>query len=113
MIRTLNAMALAVAFLLAAALYVVKNDVKYAQERLANLQMEVVQAREAVLLLEKEEAYLESPARLASLAQTHLGLVPMSQMAARDPSAALKQLQAEAPTSLAGASMASLPLVGE
>jgi len=97
MIRALNLMALVVAFVLSAALYVVKNDVKHAQARLINLQVQVSEAQEAMLLLEKEEAFLESPTRLARLAEVHLGMVPMVDAAKRSPGQVLSELKSSAP----------------
>ncbi|MBL4616108.1 MAG: hypothetical protein JKY46_00290 [Robiginitomaculum sp.] len=82
MIKTLNVLAFTVTCLLAAALYVIKNDVEHSQDRLARLQIEVQETRKTILLLEKEQAYLESPARLSGLAQEHLGMVPMTNLSA-------------------------------
>lgn len=95
MIRVLNLVALIIALILAAALYVAKNDVKHAQARLGQLRDEVASARAAVQLLENEEAYLEGPARLARLARTHLALVPVSSQIKQEPEVALSELQAE------------------
>jgi hypothetical protein len=82
MIKTLNVLAFTVTCLLAGALYIIKNDVQHSQDRLARLQVEVFETRKAILLLEKEQAYLESPARLAGLAQAQLGMVPMTNLSA-------------------------------
>ncbi|MCF6292944.1 MAG: hypothetical protein L3J04_06065 [Robiginitomaculum sp.] len=82
MIKTLNVLAFTVTCLLAGALYIIKNDVEHSQDRLARLQVEVLETRKAILLLEKEQAYLESPTRLAGLAQAQLGMVPMTNLSA-------------------------------
>ena len=82
MIKTLNLLAFTVTCLLAGALYIIKNDVEHSQDRLARLQVEVQETRKAILLLEKEQAYLESPARLSGLAQSQLGMVPMTNLSA-------------------------------
>ncbi len=108
MIRALNLIALLVAFILAAALYVVKNEVKHAQSRLLNLQAQVSEAQNEVLLLEKEEAVLESPARLARLAEQHLGMVPMTEEAKRTPEQALREARAVSAPAIAEVSVAAL-----
>lgn len=95
MIRVLNLVALTIALILAAALYVAKNDVKHAQVRLGQLRDEVASARAAVQLLENEEAYLESPDRLARLARAHLDMVPVSSEIEQQPDAVIRDLQAE------------------
>ncbi|MBL4595675.1 MAG: hypothetical protein JKX99_03750 [Robiginitomaculum sp.] len=95
MIRTLNWMALGIAIILAAALYVAKNDVKHAEVRLSTLQADIASAREAVLLLETEQAYLERPARLAHLAEARLGLVPVLASSLRGSADAYDELQNE------------------
>ncbi|VAV97442.1 hypothetical protein MNBD_ALPHA06-94 [hydrothermal vent metagenome] len=95
MIRILNLVALGIALILAAALYVAKNDAKHAQARLVELRDEVASARAAVQLLENEEAYLEAPDRLARLARTHLDLVPVSSEIEQQPEMVIRDLQAE------------------
>ncbi|MBL1431630.1 MAG: hypothetical protein COA60_009035 [Robiginitomaculum sp.] len=92
MIKTLNVLAFTVTCLLAGALYIIKNDVEHSQDRLTRLQVEVFETRKAILLLEKEQAYLESPARLARLAQAQLGMVPMTNLSAHRSAEVLSSL---------------------
>lgn len=109
MIKTLNVLAVTVACLLAAALYVIKNDVKHSQARLLSLQIEVEETRKAVLLLEKEEAYLESPTRLSALAKTHLGMVPMTNVSAHKSEEVLVSLRVGVVPELIPASLVESP----
>jgi hypothetical protein len=111
MIRTLNIMALLIAFVLAAALYVAKNDVKHAQSRLSALQTKITDTREAVQLLENEEAFLENPDRLARLAEAHLGAVPLRNAAEMTPEQALIELQDEIEAASTLASLSEPPLL--
>ncbi len=113
MIRALNLMALMIAFVLAGALYVAKNDVKHTQARLVNLQTQIAEAREAVQLLENEEAFLEAPGRLAELAETHLGVAPMTATARSNAQEVLVQLRTERPAPSGGTTFASLPEAGQ
>ncbi|PHR60544.1 MAG: hypothetical protein COA47_07200 [Robiginitomaculum sp.] len=113
MIRALNLMALMIAFVLAGALYVAKNDVKHTQARLVNLQTQISEAREAVQLLENEEAFLEAPGRLANLAETHLSVAPMTATARSSVQEVLAQLRSERHTPPGGAAFASLPEAGQ
>lgn len=94
MIRALNIIALILAFVLAGALYVAKDDAKHAQARLQSLQTQIAQTRETVRQLENEQAALENPERLARLAQEHLGMVPVSDAALRSADEAAKELKA-------------------
>lgn len=93
MIRALNIIALILAFLLAGALYVAKNDAKHAQARLEHLQTQIVQTRESVRQLENEQAALENPERLARLAEQHLGMVPAKDSALRSPEQVAAELR--------------------
>ncbi|MGF1629672.1 MAG: hypothetical protein ACFCUT_09390 [Kiloniellaceae bacterium] len=58
-------------------LFQIKQDVRSLEHEIANAQGEILRDQEAVHILEAEWSYLNSPARLATLAERHLGLGPI------------------------------------
>lgn len=77
MIRTFNAIALVVAVALAGALYVAKTEAKNSQERLEDIQSQLVEERRQINVLNVEIAHLEDPERLRALARRYLGFEPL------------------------------------
>jgi len=77
MIRTFNAIALVVAVALAGALYVAKTEAKNSQERLEDIQSQLVEERRQINVLNVEIAHLEDPERLRLLARRYLGFEPL------------------------------------
>lgn len=77
MIRTFNAIALVVAVALAGALYVAKTEAKNSQERLEDIQSQLVEERRQINVLNVEIAHLEDPERLRTLARRYLGFEPL------------------------------------
>ncbi|WP_297732863.1 hypothetical protein [uncultured Maricaulis sp.] len=77
MIRTLNAIAFVVAAALAVALYIAKAEAKSSQERLEDIQAQLVEERRQINVLNVEIAHLEDPERLRALARRYLGFEPL------------------------------------
>ncbi len=76
MSRMFNALAAAVALLLAVGLYKSKTEADAARANVARLHAEVAAAADEIRLLKAEVAHLESPARIEALARAKLGLAP-------------------------------------
>lgn len=77
MTRVINVLALVVLAAAAFGLYRAKTEAKDDRARIAALESDLADAREAVLILRTEIAHLESPERLRALAEEHLGLEPV------------------------------------
>lgn len=58
-------------------LFQIKQEVRELEEEIAGIQRSILEDQEAVHVLEAEWSYLNSPARLAALAERHLGLAPI------------------------------------
>lgn len=58
-------------------LFQIKQEVRGLEEEIAGTQREILRDQEAVHVLEAEWSYLNSPARIASLAERHLNLAPI------------------------------------
>jgi cell division protein FtsL len=58
-------------------LFQIKQEVRSLEREIADSQREILHDQEAVHILEAEWSYLNSPARLATLAERHLGLGPI------------------------------------
>lgn len=72
---TVFAMAAAVA---AFVLFAVKQDVRIMEQRLVALHRDVLDHQEALHILNSEWSYLNRPDRIATLAERHLGLAPLT-----------------------------------
>lgn len=77
MIRTLNAIAFVVAVALAVALYIAKAEARSSEERLSDIQAQLVEERRQINVLSVEIAHLEDPERLRALARRYLGFEPL------------------------------------
>lgn len=69
------AMAAAVAALI---LFAVKQDVRLMEQRLVALHRDILDHQEALHILNSEWSYLNRPDRIATLAERHLGLAPLT-----------------------------------
>src|SRR3546814_4917483 len=58
-------------------LFQIKQEVRVLEEEVAVTRREILDDQEAVHVLEAEWSYLNSPARIAALAERHLGLAPI------------------------------------
>lgn len=58
-------------------LFQIKQEVRGLEQEIARTQREILQDQEAVHVLEAEWSYLNSPARIAALAERHLGMAPI------------------------------------
>jgi cell division protein FtsL len=58
-------------------LFQIKQEVRVLEEEIAGAQSAILENQEAVHVLEAEWSYLNSPARIATLAERHLGLAPI------------------------------------
>jgi cell division protein FtsL len=58
-------------------LFQIKQEVHDLDQEIASIQRGILESQEAVHVLEAEWSYLNSPARLAALAERHLGLAPI------------------------------------
>ena len=58
-------------------LFQIKQEVRSLEEEIAVTQRDILRDQEAVHVLEAEWSYLNSPARIAALAERHLGLAPI------------------------------------
>ncbi|WP_193367709.1 cell division protein FtsL [Pelagibius marinus] len=58
-------------------LFQIKQEVRSLEQEIAQTQREIVSDQEAVHVLEAEWSYLNSPSRIATLAQRHLGMGPI------------------------------------
>ncbi|MGD1879384.1 MAG: hypothetical protein ACFB13_18015 [Kiloniellaceae bacterium] len=58
-------------------LFQIKQEVRVLEEEIAGTQRQILHDQEAVHILKAEWSYLNSPARLAALAEQHLKLVPI------------------------------------
>jgi cell division protein FtsL len=58
-------------------LFQIKQEVRGLEDEIAATQREILRDQEAVHVLEAEWSYLNSPARIAALAERHLGLAPI------------------------------------
>lgn len=70
-------------FLMAAAvaalvLFAVKQDVRIMEQRLVALHRNILDHQEALHILNSEWSYLNRPDRIATLAERHLGLAPLT-----------------------------------
>ncbi len=78
MSRIAAAVFLILASLCAVGTYVLKHQVQQREEALRSAHRSIVHAQEELHVLKAEWSYLNQPERLASLAETHLGLAPLS-----------------------------------
>lgn len=69
------AMTAAVAALI---LFAVKQDVRLMEQRLVALHRDILDHQEALHILNSEWSYLNRPDRIATLAERHLGLAPLT-----------------------------------
>jgi len=88
--RLLHVLAGALIIVLAIGLYKAKSDAAKAQEHVRDLQTQVEDAEADLRALRAEIAHLETPARVAALAERELGLTVGSERAAL-PQAAIGQ----------------------
>jgi len=58
-------------------LFQIKQEVRSLEDEIAAAQRDILRNQEAVHVLEAEWSYLNSPARIAALAERHLGLAPI------------------------------------
>jgi len=58
-------------------LFQIKQEVRVLEDEIAVTQHSILEDQEAVHVLEAEWSYLNSPARIAALAERHLGLAPI------------------------------------
>lgn len=58
-------------------LFQIKQEVRVLEDEIAATQRQILQDQEAVHILEAEWSYLNSPARIAALAERHLKLAPI------------------------------------
>lgn len=58
-------------------LFQIKAEVQTLEQEISRTQSRILQDQEAVHILEAEWSYLNSPARLAALAERHLGMAPI------------------------------------
>lgn len=58
-------------------LFQIKQEVRVLEEEIAATQRTILKDQEAVHVLEAEWSFLNSPARIATLAERHLGLAPI------------------------------------
>lgn len=58
-------------------LFQIKQEVRGLEEEIAAAQRDILRDQEAVHVLEAEWSYLNSPARIAALAERHLGMAPI------------------------------------
>jgi len=58
-------------------LFQIKQEVRGLEDEIAATQREILRDQEAVHVLEAEWSYLNSPARIAALAERHLDLAPI------------------------------------
>jgi len=58
-------------------LFQIKQEVYTLEQEIAEVQGEVLRDQEAVHVLQAEWSYLNDPARIATLAERHLGLAPI------------------------------------
>lgn len=58
-------------------LFQIKQEVRVLEEEIAATQRTLLEDQEAVHVLEAEWSYLNAPARIAALAERHLGLAPI------------------------------------
>lgn len=58
-------------------LFQIKQEVRTLEQEIAETQRGILRDQEAVHVLEAEWSYLNSPARIAALAERHLGLAPI------------------------------------
>ncbi|MEO3428658.1 hypothetical protein AAFN88_07350 [Pelagibius sp. CAU 1746] len=58
-------------------LFQIKQEVRSLEQEIAQTQRQVVSDQEAVHVLEAEWSYLNSPSRIAALAERHLGMAPI------------------------------------
>lgn len=58
-------------------LFQIKQEVRSLEEEIATTQIDILRDQEAVHVLEAEWSYLNSPARIAALAERHLGMSPI------------------------------------
>lgn len=58
-------------------LFQIKAEVQTMEQEIAQTQRQILRDQEAVHILEAEWSYLNSPARLAALAERHLGMAPI------------------------------------
>jgi cell division protein FtsL len=78
MIRIAAALWLAIAAVVAAALFHMKSEVQRLEQELRQVQSQVQREQEAVHILRAEWSYLNRPDRIADLARRHLQLAPLS-----------------------------------
>lgn len=58
-------------------LFQIKQEVRVLEDEIAAVQRKILKDQEAVHVLEAEWSYLNAPARIAQLAERHLGLAPI------------------------------------
>ncbi|GAB4354601.1 MAG: hypothetical protein Kow00114_04490 [Kiloniellaceae bacterium] len=58
-------------------LFQIKQEVRVLEDEIAATQRQILHDQEAVHILEAEWSYLNSPARIAALAERHLSLAPI------------------------------------
>jgi cell division protein FtsL len=77
---------LAAASATALILFQIKQEVRGLEDDIATTQREILRDQEAVHVLEAEWSYLNSPARIAALAERHLGMaaIPAERVIAFD-----------------------------
>lgn len=58
-------------------LFQIKQEVRVLEDEIAGTQRQILHDQEAVHILEAEWSYLNSPARIATLAERHLKMAPI------------------------------------
>jgi len=58
-------------------LFQIKQEVRSLEQEITQTQREILRDQEAVHILQAEWSYLNSPARIATLAERHLGMAPI------------------------------------
>ncbi len=76
--RLTGILGLVVAAVAALFLFTVKQEVRQMEDDLRAVHRDILDQQEAIQVLETEWSYLNQPARIADLAQRHLGLQPIS-----------------------------------
>jgi len=68
---------LAAGSITALTLFQIKQEVRSLEQEIAETQSRILQDQEAVHILEAEWSYLNNPARISTLAERHLKMVPL------------------------------------
>lgn len=58
-------------------LFQIKQEVRSLEQEITQTQREILRDQEAVHILQAEWSYLNSPSRIATLAERHLGMAPI------------------------------------